>query len=79
LYQLLDDDEFRKLVQKSEESFTTLSNLTGEPGVSVDDFLDIGEPVKRSLDVELLEEGHLAKKIKVETVESNKTPSGLIL
>ena len=57
------DDELREFVE-SKESPKPLSNST--KGVNVDDFLDIGEPVKRSLNVE----ESTAKRSKVETPEN---------
>lgn len=69
LFDLL-DDELREAVEMKESS-EPLYNST--EGVNVDEFLDIGEPVKRSLDVGIFAEETPAKRLKVETTANIET------
>lgn len=78
LYQLLDED-LRTFVENSEAISTSPDDSTGEPGVNVDEFLDLGEPVKRKPDVEITsEELPVVKKLKVdsEAVEDKEATPG---
>lgn len=62
LHQLLDED-LSKFVQNSESKSLFSEDVSPEPALNVDDFLDIGEPVKRKSPVE---SEHVVKKVKVE-------------
>ena len=76
LYQLLDED-LRTFVENSEAISKTPDDSTGDPGVNVDEFLDLGEPVKRKPDVEISsEELPVVKKLKVETTENKEAAPG---
>ena len=78
LYQLLDED-LRTFVENSEAISNPPDDPTGDAGVNVDDFLDLGEPVKRKPDVGITsEELPVVKKLKVdsETVEDKEATPG---
>jgi len=66
LYQLLDED-LRTFVENSEAISNPPDDSTLDSGVNVDEFLDLGEPVKREPDAEITnQELPLVKKLKVD-------------
>ena len=67
LYQLL-DEELKTFVKNSEAISSPPDDFSAAPGVNVEEFLDLGEPVKRKSDIDFhnQELSHV-KKLKVDT------------